>query len=409
MLSCVTAVSHHRCSLTRNLLSQVHSRATARLCLSQLRILYIKGGLLLSIYLHHAFGDGSCLDSFLEDLALETRDTTNWTVSERQLKLPQRSCQVSVPLPVEIRAASFEELLDKCPEYSILVQPTGPTQPVLRQIAGIADRQVRYIGKIFVIEKRRLDDVRERLQLLINTQKAKPCAITRYITLATLTWVHTARARLASDSCPSRTYHGWPPTFFNPVDWNSPTKNLFPGNQSVKQYFGNSVAMAMSVLDNAEELVEACTWDLDCFESQKATGKLAKVAERIQEAISCINEGFVLTRTRLFETAPDIRRLGISLDARAPQNFSFNTWMHIGTKARLWFPGLSAAPSPGTPRPPDAIRRVHGAWALSQGLILPECGVEDDALQLLLTLPEAAIDCLKGDAQWMSLVKRVVD
>ena len=50
--------------------------------------------------------------------------------------------------------------------------------------------------------------------------------------------------------------------------------------------------------------------------------KIARVSERIIEAISCIDEDFVATRTSLFMNASDIRRLGIGLDARLPQNLS---------------------------------------------------------------------------------------
>jgi hypothetical protein len=306
--------------------------------------------------------------------------------------------------------------LGKCGEYKLLPGPTGPAQPDLRPRKGVPDYKTT--GKIFVIDKHQLDKVRHHLEACINNESTQGHTISTYVTLAALTWAHTTRARIATAPESGTAFDAVRPTFFCPVNWESRTKHLFADNDSVQQYFGNTVAMAVTNLDDKSELTGACDWDQGRLPSQvpEHSSKqpstedvgLTRIAERIAEAIKNIDEEFVLTRTALLEAAPDIRRIGISLDARVPQNFSFNTWMRIGTGAKFWFPGMAKQIRPETGRTPDAIRRVQAEWALPHGLILPQCGASEDEMLLLLTLPEAAIKELENDMTWMSLVKRVV-
>jgi hypothetical protein len=374
---------------------------------SQIRIMFIDGGFFLFVYLHHTFADGSGMDAFLKDLAAETQQSEIVPGVSAKGSDQKLICQLDLPLANETLGLRFDQLLEICPEFGLLPQPTGPTQPILLPINGIKHHHTDNIGKIFVIDRCRLDRVSEWLQPFIDRANTKTRIVSRYFTLAALTWAHTCKARLATESEQAPQPDNPKPTFFNYADWASTRKGLFPNNSSVNMYFGNSVACVETKLDDTQDLVDACDWRKEIAQPQTSIPKLVTIVDRSLDANSCIQEDFVLSRTKLFQSAPDIRRLGVWIDGRFPQNFSFNTWMHVGSEAKFWFPGFAC--SLDTPKQPDAIRRVQPAWALTHGLILPRRGGGDDEIELLVTLPKAAMNCIEKDADWMSLVRRVID
>lgn len=377
---------------------------------SQIRLMFIDGGLLLFVYLHHGFADGSGMDTFIKDLARETRSTEMMTRGNSRadpIRREELTCHFDLPLGHETSDNAFYEWLERSPEYGLLPEPTGPTQPIFPQTEDITYFQTDNIGKIFVMDKGRLDCVREWLQSFVDPGSETPRTVSRYFALATLTWAHACKARLATAIGGRGQLSGLKPTFFNFSDWAAGRKGLFQDNDSLKKYFGNSVACVEAKLNHTQDLIDACNWRYEMTASRTSVPKLATMAERILEANSAINEDFVTTRTELFQSLPDIRRLGILLDSRLPHNFSFNTWMHVGSEAKFWFPGPTLAEP--TVIAPDAIRRVQSAWAHPHALIVPRRGNGDEEIELLVTLPKAAMDRFEADQDWMSLVRRVIN
>ncbi|KAK0707730.1 hypothetical protein B0H67DRAFT_671168 [Lasiosphaeris hirsuta] len=333
----------------------------------QVRVLYIKGGFLFFVYMHHTYGDGGCVATVIELLASETVKTD---LKAEPLIDERRTCTLDLPLSEEYSQKTFDELLAECEEWGLHPGPTGPCQPILPSLGLDKEwAQLDNTCRAFVIDASKLDIICKASK----TMKLTNCQ----------------------------------PIFHNPHDWSDRRKKLFADNESLSRYFGNSIALPVTrSVKSSLDLVAACDW-MDAVAQGQPPTKMSTIAESIQKANRAIDEDFVLKRTALFMAAPDIRYLGMAMNSRMPQNFSMNTWALIGHNAKFWFPGASLEKTKGRP---EAIRRVQGALAASpHGLILPaRPGIAPDELEPLMTLPRAAMQHLERDPSWMSLVKRVV-
>lgn len=358
----------------------------------RIRLLYIKEGLLMFTYMHHAYGDGSCLDDFVTLLSTEMayKPESNNVVDNKRIN-------VDFDLGSDKKKdRDFKSLLQKCPEYGLFSDPMGPTQPVLAPVdLDMASYKKPMTGKIFVVRSAKLRPV---LDWLKEAYEGKP--ISSFLAIRALIWAHTTKARLANEAALSALFANHKPKFTNPHNWNDPGKNLFPTNDSLKTYFGNGVAIASVTLPSAEVLLEACDWKR-AKEQGKAPTALLEVIRRIDQANRAIDREFVLTRTALFESAPDIRHIGVAHDARAPHTFSCNTWKFLGGRATFWFPGEREGVRC------SAIRRAQGEWAFPHALVLPgRPAIEGGDLELLVTLPAMCMKALEEDEDWMGLLDR---
>ncbi len=105
-------------------------------------------------------------------------------------------------------------------------------------------------------------------------------------------------------------------------------------------------------------------------------------------------------RTDFFSLVADPRHVGLDFDPRTPQDLGFNTWRYFGADTRWHIPGL-AAPTP------DAMRRTQDEWNMSGSLILP-AKADSTVHELLVTLPQSAMDLLCQDDGWMAWVDKVI-
>jgi hypothetical protein len=355
----------------------------------RIRLLYIKDGLLMFTYMHHAYGDGSCLDDFVTLLSSEMvpNPKSNTLVNNQRI-------DVDFDIGSDKKDRDFQSLVQKCPEYALFSEPLGPTQPVLEPVdLDMASYKKPMTGKIFVVRSATLRPV---LNWLKESYDGKP--ISSFLAIRALIWAHTTKARLAYEDETSALFANHKPKFTNPHNWNDPGKNLFPTNNSLKTYFGNGVAIASVTLPNADVLLNACDWKT-AMEQGEAPTALLEVIRQIDQANRAIDEEFVLTRTALFESAPDIRHIGVAHDARAPHTFSCNTWKFLGGRATFMSPdedeGVRCS----------AIRRAQGEWALPHALVLPgRPAIGDGDLELLVTLPEMCMKALEEDEDWMGLI-----
>ncbi|KAK3938328.1 hypothetical protein QBC46DRAFT_441080 [Diplogelasinospora grovesii] len=377
---------------------------------SQVRVLFIEGGLLLLVDLHHASADGGALGTFLCCFANQT-----WLASGSQPPNPQVQPS-NLELPVRVLnavggaagggGASFEELLKGCEEYVPLPDPTGPTQPYMPGSMPDIEANFPRDGRIFVFTKQRLKSLQNKLYM---TGKF-PSQPSNYVALAALTWACVATTRLelwekaARDSAKAvtRPYHG-KAVWFTPVDWSRRAYK-----KEMEQHFGSSTTWAFtkgvneSLLRNAYANIRELKRPVDEeADSNLKMDALAELAVHIQKAITAVDEPYVDQRTELFGGAPDIRRIGLAFDPRIPQNLGFNTWTSMGADAEWDIPGVSKSK-------PDAMRRFQAQWSQPGALIMPKKEKSTD-YELVITLPQHVIRELLKDKNWMQWVERVIE
>jgi hypothetical protein len=363
----------------------------------RLRLLYIEGGLLMFVYMHHSYGDGSCMDNFLTCLSAET------ILCSRPDTVAASKTNVGFDLSGnEARNQDVNQLITKCPEYTLLAEPSGPTQLALESgMLDTATWRKTMTGKTFVIDSETLQAV---LQWLTEAFGKR---VSSFLAIRALIWAHTTKARYAAEPPLAALFANRKPNFTNPHDWHS--KKLFPSNESLKHYFGNGVAIASCTLNSADILLKACNWK-QAHEASATPTALLEVLQAIDHANSIIDEDFVLTRTALFDATTDIRYLGVAHDARAPHTFSCNTWKFLGNNARFHLPGDRCCVTGADGEVfhgvrPVAIRRVQDKWAFPHALVLPDRpGLAGANFELLVTLPRESMDALEKDEDWMSLV-----
>ncbi|KAK4169000.1 hypothetical protein QBC43DRAFT_356528 [Cladorrhinum sp. PSN259] len=363
---------------------------------AQLRILFIEGGFILFVHLHHSYADGVAFSTFLELLGESTcRDYPLECLPETR---PIYTFDILIHCDFDIFSTQelatisnnpklAEDLLAKCPEYCFndAENPSGPTQ------ATFPPRHPgQTIGRTFILDTDKLDAL---------CAKSATGRVSRFFVLSALAWAHTTSARIASCLPQDRNLYTLNlPTFWNPAHWGS--KGLFSGNESLNSYYGNAVAIPVTVIPNPQTLVYACD----------DPSTVLAVAQEIQRANQTVDEEYVSTRTKLFCAMPDIRRLGLGLDSNPPQNFSVNTWGFLGKKAKWKFPEQlldeDSSADGGTAAP--AVRRVQGRWSyFPHALALPSRpGVKKSEMELVVTLPEVAMEILLKDEAWMWFVNR---
>ncbi|KAK4110799.1 hypothetical protein N656DRAFT_781588 [Canariomyces notabilis] len=375
---------------------------------------------------------GNIAAAYIEALSAETRNVG----SPSPMPADEICCTLNLPYSQKQYQLSFSELLKKCPEYGLLHDGTG-----LTQFLPSKWDQLESVGKTFVIDMAKVDKIRnstseakvtrlslcspltwahvtlaglvDRIRSLTSVDKfpnsVSGVKVTRFSLLSALTWAHATRARLAAGEPAAADCNSIQPRFWNPHDWMGPRKGLFKDEPSKARYFGNSVVLPVtkpSTLKCEKDLVEACDWQSAIYQG-RLPSKIIDIAQSIMQANRSVDEDFVLTRTALFAAMDDHRKLGVDLNPRLPHHFSANTWAFIGQGARFHFPGVNLAGNGGRP---DAIRRIQNAWARPHALIMPtRPGIEDDEVELLVTLPVISMNRLVQDESWMSLVKRVVD
>lgn len=345
---------------------------------SKVSITFARGGLLLSIFLQHAITDGSSLRVFLEAFGNQTRYISGCLPSEQELRIPSTRLPSAASHKLS-QLSAFKRLVKTCPEYVILPDLSGPTQP-RPQITGRPISSVNKIGKIFVFNSDKLRQLRK----LIQAKNKSDTLPTAYISLATLAFAHITKARIATEPQlteiePSQTAELW-----NSVNWRT---RAFPG--ATENYFGNAVLPAVTSV--SREQVKAACYD---------DGELARLAPFVKNSIDAVDEEHVTRRMSMMSQAPDPRMVGVNYDPRSPEVLAFNTWRHFGADIEWDIPGVPVTK-------PDTIRRATGGWGLGTALILP--AKEDSKRQeLFVSLSVDAMEALCRDARWRIWVDRII-
>ncbi|KAI1438088.1 hypothetical protein GGR50DRAFT_525979 [Xylaria sp. CBS 124048] len=350
--------------------------------MSRVEATFARGGLLLSVYLQHAITDGSSLQVFLASLGNQTRNVSSDKLpSEQRLRIPNPNSPrlLSTRRPPTPSPSTFTRLLGACPEYNILPDLSGPTQPVMKA-TGVPISDLKKICKIFVFTTGKLLELRKLLQDMNDS----PELPTSYSCLAALTFAHVTRARTRMEPAltgiePSKTAELW-----NSVNWR---KRAFVG--ATDNYFGNAVLPAVTKV--SADQVEAA-----CYDDQA----LARLVPVIKRSVNVVDESYVRQRMVMMSQIPDPRMLGVNYDPRSPDTLAFNTWRHFGADAEWSIPGVPA-------NKPDIIRRAVGGFGLGTALILP-AKAASDRQELSVSLTVEAMETLCKDERWMRWVDKVI-
>ncbi|KAK5625102.1 hypothetical protein RRF57_000818 [Xylaria bambusicola] len=345
---------------------------------SKVDVTFARGGLLLSIFLQHAVTDGSSLRVFLEAIGNKTRNVSAYTPSEQKFRVasPILHSVANRRLSEMIR---FKEHIATCPEYAILPDLSGPTQPCL-QNPDRAIQDPKRIGKIFVFTDERLDELRELVQAM-NKSNDRPTA---YMSLATLAFAHITKARVENEVFPIGLPPGPSAKLWNSVNWRP---RAFLG--ATDNYFGNAVLPAVTSVSR-DRVNAAADDDMD----------LACLVPVVKGSIDVVNEEYVIQRMSMMSLAPDPRLVGVNYDPRSPEILAFNTWRHFGADVEWNIPGVPVTK-------PDTIRRATGGWGLGTALILP-AKKESRKQELFVSLSVNAMQALCEDERWMRWVDRTI-
>lgn len=379
-------------------------QASELLPVSKVQARFVPGGLLLSVFLHHSIMDGQSLGIFLECLAAQTRQgsidypseqTISFSASKHYHHYLYNSSKNTCD-----RRAQFKRLAAKCPEYTILPDFSGPTQPRFLE-AGTPLGEIERTGKIFVFSNSRLDTLRA---LVGGLHASSPTLPSCYCALAALTFAHVTRARRGAENylegsckgmggggggggsggaCPAPTRRATA-QLWNSVNWRA---RAF--QDATRDYFGNAALPAVTRIPT-RQLAAACEDDRE----------LAKTVSLVRETIDGVDQPYVHSRLAMMSAAPDPRLIGVRYDPRTPEVLAFNTWRHFGADAEWEIPGVPVAK-------PEAIRRAHASWNLGTALILP-AQADSTKQELFLSMSSEAMKRLCEDERWMRWVDRVI-
>ncbi|EPE08601.1 c-8 acyltransferase [Ophiostoma piceae UAMH 11346] len=417
---------------------------------SVIKAYLIPGGLILGTYFCHAFADGNCLRIFLECLSAQTCGQSIDLPSNKRLNAPF----ANDTNPSTSDNLDLTPLLKKTPEYAVLPDITGPTQPRLRP-GGRPMDEIERTGKLFVFKNSRLDELREIIsgwapcegnennadsanghatghtngRTISGSQECRhtngqPCYSSgsesnsskeslqttrkpsKYTCIAGLTFRGIVKARLSE---PKEAQH-YPYTpgvddvarLQTMVNW---TSRAFRADNP--EYYGNATAVAVTEV-NCHPRDTSILLGRD---GDKAQGgdleTLSQLVYKIENTIASVDEDFVNARTEMFSRISDPRRIGLEFDPRTPQDLGFNTWRFFGAETYWNIPGVRPEGPGMKSTRPDVLRRMQDVWNMAGALILPARN-NSPVHELLITLPVTAMERLCNDKDFMQWVDHVI-
>ena len=377
----------------------------------QIRLLFLHGGLLIVVSTHHSYLDGRSRGLLLEMLgtatSLDTADGSPFSILLESRRWEPSHCTLAIPIPDEYHHSPTTEpdqdaqqqrlarLLSECEEYALFGEDElrGPTQPLNNTDSTINPAPTT--TAIFVMDSEKLDALRARSGAVADGEGKK---VSRFCLLAALLWTHTCAVRSEMWFEGGGKARDRIPLFINQHNWSDPRKGLFPDNESVRDYFGNSVGLVVTRLGggDSEDDSEAESLGFSRIRSERngdnhdhnhkrnpiSNGKhnhdcnecqlevIIKAAQKITKANRAVTSQWVAKRTALFTSLllaspnptpkgngsanshkhgrSDVRRLAVKMDSRLGWQFWVNSWEFSGGGARFCFPLSSHDASPSS-------------------------------------------------------------
>lgn len=351
----------------------------------------IRGGLLLSINVHHTVVDGIGMNKFVSRFA-------HYTIHKRSgtaLSETDHTGHYDLPRSISkvlLTENTYDDLMAQCNEYRDDPEGNGPLSYLYEPSRKLFDRLPK-IGHVFIIKADRINRLKAMAVQhgLHNADAAAQRHPSTFACLAAVTWIFTTVARLKtanreyfSDSL--RKSAERKTSLILPASWK---RRAFP--QVPDENCGNTVAM-VNVEIALEKLLAATA---SCHDTKEdATVAFARVVYLIDATLGGIDEEYITKRTAMIRSSPDPRRTGTNHNPLDPCSFIFNSWRLLGADTEWNIPGVATTF-------PAAVRRSQSEFNMSAGLIMPGARHKKD-YEVLVTLDQASMDELRSHSAWCS-------
>ncbi|ORY05574.1 transferase family-domain-containing protein [Clohesyomyces aquaticus] len=277
---------------------------------------FIPGGLVLSIYLHHAVADGTGLSLFYQRFAENVR----LTKSVRTLPHTTMIDHSSPRYELDERAPTL------LPGQSIPIVPLYTAGKF--QYAKTLPPDTKCSGRLFVIPAARIRAYRDSLRPKANT--ATP--LTVFNVLASLVWIHVTRAR-----APHLMDKYSDTTAAIAVDLR---RRLEPPMSS--DYSGNMALMTDATLPISQFVAEGRVSD----------ATVIPAVECVNSTISGVDNEWVECHLRFFAAQENIGKVDLALRFSFASDMFITSWMNFGAEHEWCIPGTATAA-------PEFIRKPH--------------------------------------------------
>jgi hypothetical protein len=331
----------------------------------------VKGGLIVSIYLHHCISDGTGLD------LITTGDIMN---DKNTFHRPDPSDSVS-KLEDKLKAFAYQktqirqELSYAPPDLANNRNLTG------RRLDGpVIPANAPGRGCVMMISSQKISTLLDEYND-VGDRDHRP-AHTKNSLLMALLWRHMTRARRPSIEHNANIKTS---SLLIPVDIRRKLKRpLLPS------YFGAAVDSAKAKLT------------LDALTDSNVMN-LREVSTTVRESIARVDDSFVREAIALANTTDreiDVTDLQAScMDRATGADMYITSWLRLRTYASDFGMGLGG---------PDWVRKP---WSRDPGscIILPQKSENSDYYEVVVQMTEMDMDRLLGDQEFMNFVVRVID
>lgn len=333
----------------------------------------VKGGLIVSIYLHHCISDGTGLD------LITTGDVMRNETAFRRWASP---CQTSCSnLEMELREYARQKTLLRQRLSYVPPNPAHTRNLKGRRLDGpVTPASEPGRGCVMMISARKILLLLQEFNTVVGTEDTS--RHTKNSVLMALLWRHMTRARRPSIQHNTTVKTS---SLLIPVDIRQKIKKPLQEN-----YFG-------AVVDSARA-------ELDLDSLTQAQGKtLREISVTIREAVAKVNDSYVRQAIALANTADrmvDVSDLQAScMDRATGADMYITSWLRLRTYESDLGMGLGG---------PDWVRKP---WSRDPGscIILPQKSEEPDYHEVVVQMTKMDMERLLVDQEFMAFVDRVID
>ncbi|KAK8148100.1 hypothetical protein G3M48_000365 [Beauveria asiatica] len=354
---------------------------------AQVLLILVDGGILMCPFVYHSITDGVGLTQFLSAVAAAMKGLDKFPLK------PQ-----SYPNKIDISMPSGSKDKGKDAELANVLSKQCPDLKLVKPGANHEDDNT----SIFVVSKVKFGGIfvfgPDKLQLIKDAVLSAGCSrrVSTFCCLTAICWAFMTTARLRTvGAADGARRNDTRCRVFMPTWWGD---RLFP--KQLVHYAGNAVVFTEARHGTADlfTIAETAATNLT-----KARGALARVVQTLEAALGSVDEGFVKTRSALFNSVRDPRQIQYSFTPSDPTQLFFNSWRRLGADIEWTIPtaaGLKRTTA-------EAVRKSQSEWNESAGLIMP--GRRDqEEYEVVLSSDTDSMKALRNNQAWKSWVDREV-